>query len=244
MIIALHTSHRIRLVGYAILVMVGMVCIAGCATDNAELRQEIGVLLQQTKDEVRQETSRMDVDIARLREEVGQLHSAVGKVDSKVGRIGSEVGQVQSDVVLLQIDMRKNDTSMVDLAMHVNQLDRRLVRNEKQLPSNGERASQPGDGDGSPLAPQMAVSAPSSRSEEPANSLKHGMSQPDVLRKFGNPHGKERILDSIYWYYAEGELKGQYVRFDATTGNVNGWSTFSSKRFQIDLRTTQGGPTR
>ena len=42
----------------------------------------------------------------------------------------------------------------------------------------------------------------------------------------------------------EGELKGQYIRFDATTSNVNGWSTFSPQHFQIDLRTTQGGPLR
>jgi hypothetical protein len=244
MMTALNTSHRIRLVSYATLMMVSMVWIVGCATDKAELKQEIEVLLQQTKNEVRQETSRMDVEIARLREEVGQLHSAVGKVDSKVGHIGSEVGQVRSDVGLLQIDMRKNDTSMVDLAMRVNQIDRRLVRSEKHLPSNGERAPRPGDVDGSPLAPQIAADALPSPSGEPANSLKHGMSQPDVLRKFGNPHGKERILDSIYWYYAEGELQGQYVRFDATTGYVNGWSTFSPKHFQIDLRTTREGPTR
>ena len=244
MIIVLNTSHRIRLVSYTILGMVSMVGITGCATDKAELKQEIVVLLQQTKDEVKQETSRMDVEIARIREEVGHLHSAVGNVDSKVGRIGSEVGQVRSDVGLLQIDMRKNDTSMVDLAMHVNQLDRRVLRNEKQLPSDREQASKLGDGDGNPLAAQTVPNALPSISAEPADSLKHGMSQPEVLRKFGNPHGKERILDSIYWYYAEGELKGQYVRFDATTGNVNGWSTFSPNHFQIDLRTTQGRPTR
>jgi hypothetical protein len=242
--IALNTSHRIRLVSYATLVMVSVFSIVGCATDKAELKQEIEVLLQQTKDEVRQETSRMDVEIARLRDEVGHLHSAVGRVDSKVGRIGSEVGQVRSDVGLLQIDMRKNDTSMVDLAMRVNQIDRRLVRSEKPPPSTGEPVSGTGDANGSPLAPQMAAEALPALSGEPANFLKHGMSQPEVLRKFGNPHGRERILDSIYWYYAEGELKGQYVRFDATTGYVNGWSTFSPKHFQIDLRTTQGGPPR
>jgi outer membrane murein-binding lipoprotein Lpp len=198
MIIALNASHRIRLVGNATLVMVSVLWLAGCATDKAELKQEIEVLLQQTKDEVRQETGRMDVAIARLREEVGQLQSAVGNVNSKVGRIGSEVGQVRSDVALLQIDMHKNDTSMVDLAMHVNQLDRRLVRHEKWLPSSGEQTSTLGDGDGSPLAPQMAAGALHLLSGEPANSLKHGMSQPEVLRKFGNPHGQERILDSIY----------------------------------------------
>jgi len=88
MIIALNRSHRIRLVSYTTLVMLSVVWIAGCATDKAKLKQEIEVLLQQTKDEVRQETSRMDTEIARLRQEVGQLHSAVGKVDSQVGRIG------------------------------------------------------------------------------------------------------------------------------------------------------------
>jgi hypothetical protein len=34
------------------------------------------------------------------------------------------------------------------------------------------------------------------------------------------------------------------VRFDATTGSVNGWSTFSPRHFEIDLRTTQGGHVR
>jgi hypothetical protein len=242
--IPLNTFHRISLVSYAILVMVSLVWIAGCATKQAELKQEIEVLLQQTKDEVRQDTNRMDIEIARLRAEVGQLHSAVGKVDTKVGRLGAEVGQVGSDVALLQIDMRKNDTSMVDLAMRVNQIDRRVVRSEKQMPSSGETASKPGDVSGRSLAPQVTADALPSPSREPANPLKHGMSQPEVLRMFGNPHGTERILDSIYWYYAEGELKGQYVRFDATTGYVNGWSTFSPRHFQIDLRTTQGGPSR
>jgi outer membrane murein-binding lipoprotein Lpp len=244
MMIAPHASHRIRPVSYATLVVVGLVWVAGCATDKAELKQEIAVLLQQTKDEVRQETNRMDVEIARLREEVGQLHSAVGKVDSKVGRVGSDVGQVRSDVALLQVDMRKNDTSMVDLAMRINQIDRRVGRGEKPAVPDGEPASKLGETSGrSPAAPAVADALPAAPAE-PANHLRHGMSQPEVLRMFGNPHGKERILDSVYWYYAEGELKGQYVRFDATTGYVNGWSTFSPRLFQIDLRTTQGGPSR
>ena len=56
------------------------------------------------------------------------------------------------------------------------------------------------------------------------------------------PHSMEKILDSVYWYYADGELKGQYVRFDATTGYVNGWSSFSPQPFQIDLRATPRRP--
>ena len=70
------------------------------------------------------------------------------------------------------------------------------------------------------------------------------MSQQEILRLFGNPHSMEKILDSVYWYYADGELKGQYVRFDATTGYVNGWSSFSPQPFQIDLRATPRRPMR
>lgn len=244
MIIALKISPRIRLAGYATLVLVSLFWIVGCATNKAELRQEIEVLLSQTREEVRQETKRMDMEIAQLRSEVGQLHSAVGRVDSKVGRLGSAVGQLGSDVALLQIDMRKNDTSMVDLAMRVNQIDRRVVKSEKQSLANGERASRLGDVQDRAVSAPVATDASPSPAEDPTKSLKHGMSQQDILRIFGHPHGKERILDSIYWYYADGELKGQYVRFDATTGNVNGWSTFSPEHFQIDLQTTRGGPMR
>ena len=244
MIIAPKISHRIHLAGYATLVLVSLFWIVGCATNKAELKQEIEVLLNQTREEVRQETKRMDLEIAQLRSEVGELHSAVGGVNSKVGRLGSEVGRLGSDVALLQIDMRKSDTSMVDLATRVNQLDRRVVKSEKPSPSNGERASQPGDAPDRAVSVPVATDAPPSPAEDPTKSLKHGMSQQDILRVFGPPHGKERILDSVYWYYADGELKGQYVRFDATTGNVNGWSTFSPQHFQIDLRTTQGGPLR
>jgi SmpA / OmlA family len=244
MIIAPKISHRIHLAGYATLVLVSLFWIVGCATNKAELKQEIEVLLNQTREEVRQETKRMDLEIAQLRSEVGQLHSAVGGVNSKVGRLGSEVGRLGSDVALLQIDMRKSDTSMVDLATRVNQLDRRVVKSEKSSPSNEERASRPGDAQDRAVSAPVATDASPPLAEDPTKSLKHGMSQQDILHIFGPPHGKERILDSIYWYYADGELKGQYIRFDATTGNVNGWSTFSPQHFQIDLRTTQGGPLR
>ena len=56
------------------------------------------------------------------------------------------------------------------------------------------------------------------------------------------PMVRNEILDSVYWYYADGELKGWYVRFDATTGYVNGWSTFSPKPFQIDYERRGEGP--
>jgi hypothetical protein len=96
----------------------------------------------------------------------------------------------------------------------------------------------------SPISPQQVADAVSSPSAEPSNALKQGMSQQEILRLFGNPHSMEKILDSVYWYYADGELKGQYVRFDATTGYVNGWSSFSPQPFQIDLRATPRRPMR
>jgi hypothetical protein len=238
MMIALHTSHRNHLVGYAMPVVISLLWIVGCATNKAELMQEIDVLLQQTREEVRQETNRMDMEIARLRSDVGELHSAVGQVNSKVGHLGAAVGQVGSEVTLLRTDMRKNDTSIVDLAMRVNQLDQRLVRSDMPSPSNDEGASQPGEARGRPISPPQATDAVTSPSTEPSKSLKQGMSQQEILHMFGNPHSTENILDSVYWYYADGELKGQYVRFDATTGYVNGWSSFSPQPFQIDLRAT------
>ena len=211
MMIALHTFHRIHLVGYALPVAISLLWIVGCATNKAELMQEIDVLLQQTREEVRQETNRMDMEIARLRSDVGELHSAVGQVDSKVGRLGSAVGQFGSEVTLLRTDMRKNDTSIVDLAMRVNQLDQRVVRSDMPSPSNDERASQPGEARGRPISLQQATDAVASPSAEPSKSLKQGMSQQEILRMFGNPHSTEKIMDSVYWYYADGELMGQYV---------------------------------
>jgi hypothetical protein len=252
MMISLHTSYRIHLVGYALPTVISLLWIVGCATNKATLMQEIEVLLQQTREEVRQETNRMDMEIARLRSDVGELHSAVGQVDSKVGRLGSAVGQVGSEVTRLRTDMRKNDSSIVDLAMRVNQLDQRAVKSDMPSPSNSdmpspsndERASQRAEVRSSPISPQQVADAVSSPSAEPSNALKQGMSQQEILRLFGNPHSMEKILDSVYWYYADGELKGQYVRFDATTGYVNGWSSFSPQPFQIDLRATPRRPMR
>jgi outer membrane murein-binding lipoprotein Lpp len=241
MMIAMHTSQGIQLAGYAMLVVVSTLWIAGCATNKAELMQEIGVLLRQTQDEVQQQTNRMDMEIAQLRSEVGQLHAVVGQVDSKVGRMGSEVGQLGSEVALLQVDVNKNGTSMVDLARRVNQPDQHVVKSDRQSPSNGERASERGDVRVNPGNPKRGTDAVASPSTAPSKTLKYGMSQQEILSMYGNPHSTEKILDSIYWYYADGEIEGQYVRFDATTGYVNGWSTSSPQHIQIDLRATHKG---
>ncbi len=242
MTIAASTTHGNVPVRYATLAVIGLLWMTSCATNTSELKQELEVMLQETREEVRQETNRMDTEVAQLRSEVGVLRSEVGRVDSAVGRLGANVRQLGSEVALVQTEMRQNDTSLVDMAVRLNQLDRRVAKSERQSPQNGERASKPADGPDKPVGERTATAAVPP--EEAAQALKHGMSQQDVQRRFGSPHGRERILDSVYWYYAEGALKGQYVRFDVTTGAVNGWSTFSPQHFEIDLRTTQRGHMR
>jgi hypothetical protein len=186
----------------------------------------------------------MDSEVAQIRSEVVQLRSEVGQVDSKVGRLGAEVGQLGSELALMQTDVQKNDASLVDLAIRVNQLDRRMARGDQPSAENGERASRTPEAAGRQPNPPVAPASLSSQRADTAKALKHGMSQRDVLRLFGNPHGIEKVVDSVYWYYGDGELKGEYIRFDARSGQVNGWSIFSPQNFQLDLRTTQGGHVR
>jgi uncharacterized protein (DUF3084 family) len=245
---ATYDARRYYPVRAATLMVIGCMWVTGCATYTSKLKQEVEVLLKQTMDEVRQETGRVDTEMALMRSELVRLRSEVGQVDSKVDRLGSEVNQVGSEVALLQTDVQKNDASLVDLAVHINQLDRRVARNDKPVPQNGERPSRTQE----PVVGQQLDAAATTRSipiqqdqrEETTKALKQGMSQQDVLRLFGDPYRIEKILDAIYWYYGDGDLKGEYVRFNATSGWVNGWSSFASQPFQIDLRTTQGGQAR
>jgi hypothetical protein len=125
-------------------------------------------------------------------------------------------------VALLRVDVNKNGTSMVDLARLVNQLDQRVMKSDRQSPSNAERTSERGDVRVNLGDPKRATDAVASPSAAPGKTLRYGMSQQEILSMHGNPHSTEKILDSIYWYYADGEIEGQYVRFDATTGYVNG----------------------
>jgi outer membrane murein-binding lipoprotein Lpp len=237
------TSQKIGRFTQTVLAVASLLWMAGCAGDTTALKQEIEVLLKQTVDEVRQETNRMDTEIARIKSEVGQLRSDVGQVDSNVKGLGSTVGQLGSDLALVQSDVGMNNASLVDMAVQVNQLDRRLAKSEKQALQNSERAPKPAETNGHSTSQSGEAAVPPPQEDSTA-ALKHGMTQQEVTNLFGNPHGKERYLDSLYWYYAEGKLKGQYVRFDATTGYVNGWSTISPQVFQLDLRTTRGGHVR
>jgi outer membrane murein-binding lipoprotein Lpp len=235
-----YDSRRRYLVRATLFVVLGFVWMTGCAGRTSELKQEIEVLLKQAMDEVRQETDRIDSQIAHIRSEVVQLRSEVGQVDSKVGRLRSQVGQLGSEVMLLQTEVQRNDTTLVDLAIRVNQLDQHVARNDKPSPPNGEHTSGPSEAVGRQPSPPVATAAVSSQPAETLKGLQHGMSQQDVLRLFGNPHEIDRVLDSIYWYYGDGEMKGGYVRFDALNGRVNGSSTFAPQHFQIDLHTIHG----
>jgi septal ring factor EnvC (AmiA/AmiB activator) len=227
------------------LMVVGCACMTGgCATHNAELKQEIEVLLKQTMAEVKSETRRMDADMEQIRSEVMQLRSEVGHVDAKVGRVETQVGRIGSDVTLLQTDAEKSDASLVDLAVRVNQLDRRVGKTDNPAAQHDGRIPQASEAVAPPAAPSETASVVAPGRIEMSKQLQHGMSEQDVIRLFGNPHGIEKVLDSIYWYYGDGELQGEYVRFDAKNGKVNGWSIVSPPDFQLDLRTTQGGHVR
>jgi outer membrane murein-binding lipoprotein Lpp len=240
-----YDARRPNCLRAAIFVVIGGIWLTGCATETAKLKQEVEVLLKQTMDEVRLETSRMDTEMAQMRSDLVRLRSEVGQVDSKVDRLGSEVSQVGSEVTLLQTEVQKNDASLVGLAVRVNQLDRRAVSGDMPTPQSGERTSDPREAvEGQPLDPAVTTAPTPVQREQPAKILKQGMSQQDVQRLFGNPYRIERVLDAIYWYYGDGDLKGEYVRFNAMSGQVNGWSSFTPQSFQIDLRTTQGSHVR
>jgi outer membrane murein-binding lipoprotein Lpp len=240
-----YDGRRYYLVRATTLVVIGCIWLAGCATHTTKLKQEVEVLLKQTMDEVRQETGRIDTEMAQMRSELVRLRSEVGQVDSKVDGLGSQVSQVGSEVALLQTDVQKNDSSLVGLAVRVNQLDRRVASSDTRAPQNGQRTSGPQEAvAGQQFDPAVTTAPLPVQREEMPKTLKHGMSQQDVLRLFGDPYRIERILDAIYWYYGDGDLKGEYVRFNAASGQVNGWSSLTPQAFQIDLRRTQGGLVR
>jgi uncharacterized protein YoxC len=242
--IAADRFYTYWLVRYAALSVVGLLWITGCATKTAALKAEVQALLKQTMDEVHVETTRLDTEMTQIRAEIKQLISEVEQAQSKVGSLGKEVGQLGSEVVLVQSDVRQNDTSLVDLAMRVNQIDRRVSRGEGASVQRQTQASAPSEARANPVSRPSKRASISSENDETSGPLKRGMTQPEVLRLFGQPHAVEQVLDGVYWYYADGELKGQYVRFDATTGHVNGWSSFAPQLLQLNFRLTPGTQDR
>jgi hypothetical protein len=242
--IAADRFRRYWLVRYAALAVAGFLWITGCATKTAALKAEVQALLKQTMDDVHVETKRLDTEMAQIRAEVKQLSSGVEQAHSKVGSLGKEVGQLGSEVALVQSDVRLNDTSLVDLAVRVNQIDRRVSRSEGASVQSQPQAPEPSEARTNQVGrPAKAVNSPSQGSATP-RTLKQGMTQQEVMRLFGEPHAVERVLDAVYWYYADGELKGQYIRFDASTGHVNGWSSFAPPLPQLNFRISPGTQDR
>ncbi len=242
--IAADRFYTYWLVRYAALSVVGLLWITGCATKTAALKAEVQALLKQTMDEVHVETTRLDTEMAQIRAEVKQLSSEVQQAQSKVGSLGKAVGQLGSEVALVQSDVRHNDTSLVDLAMRVNQIDRRVSQGEGASVQSQTQASAPSEARANLVSrPSKAVSGSSPGGTTPS-TLKQGMTQQEVRRLFGQPHAVETVLDAVYWYYADGELKGQYVRFDASTGHVNGWSSVAPQLLQLNFRLTPGPQDR
>jgi SmpA / OmlA family len=142
------------------------------------------------------------------------------------------------------MDEVHNDTSLVDLAMRVNQIDRRVSRGEGASVQGQIQASAPSEARANLVSrPAKAVNSSSQGGATPS-TLKRGMTQQEVMRLFGEPHAVEQVLGGVYWYYAAGELKGQYVRFDASTGHVNGWSRVAPQLLQLNFRVTPGPQDR
>jgi archaellum component FlaC len=229
-------TQRHGLIKAIALMALGCIGVGGCTASKAELKQEIEALIKHTRDEIRVETRRMDADLEQIRAEVGRLRSQVGRVEAHVGRMETHVSRIGSEVSLLQSDAQKNDASLVDLAVRVNQLDRRVNRTDQPVAGPGEGMARVADESDHSAHPPLE-SAPVATSK----ALQHGMTEQEVLRLFGHPHGIEKVLDSVYWYYGDGDLQGEYVKFDAKSGRVNGWSGFAPEQFQLELLTTQGG---
>jgi septal ring factor EnvC (AmiA/AmiB activator) len=242
--IAVDQSRRYWLVGYAALSVVGLLWITGCATRTAALKAEVQTLLKQAMDDVHVETNRLDTEIAQIRSEVKHLSSEVEQADAKVGRLGKEVRQLGSEVALVQSDVRHNDTSLVDLAVRVNQIDRRLSRSDSASEQNQAQASGPSDARPNRVSRPSKAGHASSQDGATPSALKRGMTQQEVLRLFGQPHAVERMVDAVYWYYADGQLKGQYIRFDASTGHVNAWSSFAPQLPQLNFQISPGTQDR
>lgn len=58
---------------------------------------------------------------------------------------------------------------------------------------------------------------------ETAKGVPDSMTQRAVFHVFGTCHGRERLLESVHRYCADGALKGQDVRFDPTTSKQRQW---------------------
>jgi outer membrane murein-binding lipoprotein Lpp len=242
--IAVDQSRRYGLVSYAVLSVVGLLWMTGCATRTAALKAEVQTLLKQAMDDVHVETDRLDTELAQLRSEVKQLSSEAKQADAKVGRLGKEVRQLGSEVALVRSDVRHNGTSLGDLAVRVNQIDRRLSRSDSASEQNQAQASGPSEARANPPSRPSKAGNASSQDGATPSALKQGMTQQEVLRLFGQPHAVERMMDVVYWYYADGELKGQYVRFDASTGYVNAWSSFAPPLPQLNFQISPGTQDR
>lgn len=240
----MHTSsntHQYSLKRAVVWMVLGCFGVGGCATNKAELKQEIEVLLKQTRDELKVETRRMDADMEQIKAEIIRLRSDVGHVEAIVGRVETHVSHIGSEVSLLQAEAEKSDTALVDLVVRMNQLDRRMGKADKPAGHNGDQlAGAADDGERTPN-PALATTPMPPERVETSKALQYGMTEQDVLRLFGNPHGIERVMDSVYWYYGDGDLQGEYVKFDAKSGRVSDWSTTSPQPFQLDLRKTQRG---
>jgi uncharacterized coiled-coil protein SlyX len=213
-----HANWRPKPLRYALLTVVGLIILAGCATPQRELSQEVqGLLEQEAEAKNRRQTTRMDSAIAHLHAEVARLQAAVDYTDDLLGTL---TGRIQTLEQQLAASERHSTQDLMLLTGRMQALERQLAAQAEPFGPSPEQASKlPADRGSQARQPTRQGSVFAQPGPSP-HGITLGMTQAEVLRRFGQPHSTERVSNFIYWYYAEGELAGQYVCFDATTDRV------------------------
>ncbi len=210
--------HRRRPLRCALLVVVNLTILAGCATPRQELSQEVqGLLEQEAEAKNQRQTTRMDSAIAQLHTEVSRLQAAVDYTDNL---LRSLTGRIQGLEQQLATSERQSTQNQMLLTGRIQALERQLAAAAAPSGPTPQQASKPpGDRGSQPRQPTREGSVFAQPGPSP-QGITLGMTQAEVRRRFGQPHSTERVSNFIYWYYAEGELAGQYVCFDGTTDRV------------------------
>jgi uncharacterized coiled-coil protein SlyX len=213
-----YPNRRPRPLRHALLWVVSLIILSGCATPPQELSHEVrGLLKQEAEAENRRQSTRMDSAIARLHTEIARLQAAVDHTDDVLGTL---TGRIQALEQQLTARERQSGQDLMLLTGRIQALERQLAAHATPPGPTPEQTSKaPGDRASQARQPAREGSVFAQPGPAP-NGITLGMTQAEVLRRFGRPHSTERVANFIYWYYAEGELAGQYLCFDATTDRV------------------------
>src|SRR5215510_402007 len=117
-----YPNRRPRPLRYALLSVVSLIILAGCATPPQELSQEVrGLLKQEAEAENRRQTTQMDNAIARLHTEVARLQAAVDHTDDALGTLA---GRLQALEQQLAARERQSGQDLMLLTGRIQALER------------------------------------------------------------------------------------------------------------------------